>query len=124
MKNDTFDNINISVPIESHFNINPGTNTYSGGGMSTMILITPFNSNNSTFDNVGDFWSSYIEGDNVSLTKLDGLNNNSEAFISNSVNTGYFIILVKNNEENRAIVVETGDEKLAVKMANSVVFPN
>lgn len=120
---ETFDGVNVSVPVASHFNINPDSNTYSGGTTGVTIWITPY-VNNNTYSSIDDFFSSYMKGRSSSEIEIKGLNNNSKAF-DFKPNSGITIILVSNDKKNKAIIIETAsDRDWAVKIANSVVFPN
>lgn len=123
MKNMTFDEINVSVPAETLFNINPGTNTYSGGS-GEAIWITPYNSKNSTYKNIEEFFSSYNKDRDVSEIKIKDLNNNSKVYILND-DKNYTIIMVSNNKKDMGMIIETSSNRnLIIQMANSIIFPN
>lgn len=123
MKNMTFDEINITVPAETHFNINPGTKTYSGGS-GEAIWITPYNPKNSTYKNIGKFFSSYIKDINVTEIKIEDLSNNSKVYVRNE-DKNYTIIMISNDKKNMGMIIETSNNRnLTIQMAKSIIFPN
>lgn len=121
MKNQTFEDINVSVPSQSIFMVNPNSNTYSSGGMIG-IWIIPFNTNNSSYSSIDDFSNDFIKED-MSEINITGLDTNAKAFVLDK-DKNDIAILVTNNKKNMAVIIRTTNgEDLAVKMANSVVFP-
>lgn len=122
MKNQTFEDIIVSVPSESIFFKNPNSNTYSSGG-AYGVWVIPFNLNNSTYSGVDDFQHEFIKED-MSEINISNLIENAKAFVLDNDKNNVAIIIT-NNEKNMAVIIRTTNgQDLAVKMANSVIFPN
>jgi translation elongation factor P/translation initiation factor 5A len=122
MKNQTFEDINVSVPSESIFFKNPNSDMYSSGG-AYGVWVIPFNLNNSSYSSVDDFQHEFIKED-MSEINISNLNDNAKAFVLNNSKNDVAVIIT-NDENNMAIIVRTTNgQDLAVQMANSVLFPN
>ena len=122
MKNETFGDVKISVPENITFRMsNDSTNSSvprsyeSDVGIYILVY-----SEYLTKENIDFMIQEYVETNNFTEIKLDGLFGNSKAY-TGPYNTKEVIIV--NDEGNKAVflTVPTSDE-LAVKMANSVVF--
>lgn len=122
MKNETFGDVKISVPENITFRMsNDSTNSSvprsyeSDVGIYILVY-----SEYLTKENIDFMIQEYVETNNFTEIKLDGLSGNSKAY-TGPYNTREVIIV--NDEGNKAVflTVPTSDE-LAVKMANSVVF--
>lgn len=119
MKNESFEGVQISVPSNSLFTQESNGFTDNIHGITIYTYVTGVDEN---------FINELIDSEPI-------LNNLTEINVSNlSENVKVFkwgqdenmtTIIVTNDEKNKAVfIVSVYDRDLAVKMANSVVFPN
>jgi hypothetical protein len=113
MKNETFDGITVSVPVAANFTKSAYGN-YNDENLG--LQITPIGSEMgvvafiSTVDNRAD----------VKRITLEGVPSDAICW---KTDAGYTQILVVNSNATQGICVGAKDEKLAIQMANSVIFP-
>ena len=122
MKNETFGDVKISVPENITFKLsNDSTESSiprsyeSDIGIYIMVY-----SDYMTKENINYMTQSYAEVNNLSEIKLEGLSANAKAYKGS-----YDVIdvIVTNDEGNKVVIFTVPmSDKLAVKMANSVVF--
>lgn len=126
LKNETFDGVKISVPADATFKnttIQNLTYPQSFEAKEYPIYIDTYITN-LTKKNIDYIIPSSIEANNLTEINLSGLSKNAKAYLNPAYNDTIIIIII-NDKENKAVhLMVDGNEKFAVKMANSVVFPN
>jgi hypothetical protein len=125
LKNETFDGVKIAVPADSTFrNIDPNITypkSFESDGYGIFIDTYIVDSRKKDIDYL---IPSFIEMNNLTEINLEGLPKNAKAY-ANPASDDIIEIFVINTEGNKAVyLMVMEDEKYAVKMANSVVFPN
>lgn len=126
LKNVTFGEINVSVPADLTFKNTDTNNIYFGESFESdnnMIFIESY-SRNSNGDNLEQLFSDGFKTSEFSETSLDGLPKNSKAYADTKYPEIIYIIVMNENKDQGIVLTVVGNEQLAIKMANSVVFPN
>lgn len=122
MKNETFGDVKISVPENITFRLsNDSTESSVPRGYESDIgIYILIYSGYITKDNINYLTQSYVEANNLSEIKLSGLSANAKAYKSpyNTID-----VIVTNDEGNKVVILTVPiNDRLAVKMANSVTF--
>ncbi|WP_297898185.1 hypothetical protein [Methanobrevibacter sp.] len=122
MKNETFGDVKISVPENITFRLsNDSTESSVPRGYESDIgIYILIYSDYITKDNINYMTQSYVEANNLSEIKLNGLSANAKAYKSPY---GTIDVIVTNDEGNKVVILTVPvSDILAVKMANSVTF--
>jgi hypothetical protein len=126
LKNETFEGVKIAVPSDATFKNNTDKDVISPNSFECKryeIYIETYITNLTKKD-INESISSYIQMNNLNEIQLEGLPKNAKAYVNPAYNDTTEIIII-NDEGNKAVIlIVIGNEKYAVKMANSIVFPN
>ncbi|NLJ39183.1 MAG: hypothetical protein GX432_10530 [Candidatus Atribacteria bacterium] len=113
MKNETFDGITVSVPVAANFTKSAYGN-YNDEKLG--LQITPVDS----VIGISAFIGTIDNRKDVKRITLEGVPSDAICW---KTEEGYTQILVVNSNATQGICVGAKDEKLAIQMANSVIFP-
>lgn len=125
IKNETFEGVKIAVPADSTFKksnqneIYPKIFTSNEYGIIIYTYIT-----DSHKRDIDYLIPSYIEMNNLTEINLEGLPDNAKAYVDPTYNYTVEIIIISDEGDKAVHLMVDDNEKFAIKMANSVVFPN
>jgi flagellar basal body-associated protein FliL len=118
MKNETFDNVVISVPSNVDF-VKTDLNIYEDGLKGISVYLYTAGTDENFID---ELIRSEPVLNNLTEINITNLSSNAKAFKWGQ-DENMTTIIVTNDEKNKAVfIVSVYDRDLAVKMANSVVF--
>lgn len=125
LKNENFDGVKIAVPADSTFrNIDPNIiypKSFESDGYGISIDTYIVDSRKKDIDYL---IPSFIEMNNLTEINLEGLPKNAKAYANPESDETIEIIIINDEGDKAVYIMVMDDEKYAVKMANSVVFPN
>lgn len=124
LNNETFGKINVSVPADLKFKDTDPNDIYYADSFESedkMIFIESYSEKFSKDELKRLVWSEFEDGKH-SEVKLDGLPKNAKAYKNEEISEIITVVVTDDSGDQAIVLTVVNNDKLAVKMAKSVIF--